>query len=86
MSQRAASGISSFYNRVLGKPNYNVWGTRSNGDDDDLEEKMLETFCQTLSGYVRGYSYVAEPTPNTFTSKVPVKLNKDTYLHVTKVT
>ena len=50
-----------------------------------MEEKIREGFCQTLNGQVGGYSYVTDPTPNTFTSNVPVKLNKDTYLHATKV-
>ena len=85
MSQRSSSGLSPFHNRTSGKPNCNVWTTRTSGGDDNLEEKMQEAFCQTLSGHLGGYAYVTDPTPNTFTSNVPVKLNKDTYVHAKKV-
>ena len=86
ISQRTTGGISPFHNRTTGQSNCNVWTTKTKGGDDDLEEKMEDTFCQTLNGHLGGYSYVTEPTPNTFTVNVPVKLNKDTYWNITKVT
>ena len=46
---------------------------------------MMDKFCQTLTGHLGVFSYITEPVPNTFTSNVPVKLNKRTLPYAQKV-
>ena len=58
---------------------------RSKSSNDNIHHLMKDEFFQTLMGHLGGFEYVTQPTPNTFTSKVPVKLNKGTLPHAQKV-